>query len=59
MAETEQMLEEPQTQTDQLTDTGDTGDSAQSGQADFPTVEPREDDNPHFQAFHDPPDPEK
>lgn len=30
----------------------------QFGGQDYPTVEPREDENPHFEAFHDPPDEE-
>lgn len=48
------------TDTEQMVGEQNTGDleQDQSGEPDFETIEPREDDNPHFQAFHDPPDPE-
>ncbi|MBW3591175.1 MAG: hypothetical protein KY393_04925 [Actinobacteria bacterium] len=56
MADTGDMPDEQNT--GDMPEGQNTGDEDQSGEPDFETIEPKEDDNPHFQAFHDPPDPE-
>lgn len=45
MADTEEMLQEQ-----------GSPEFEQSGEPDYPTIEPAEDDNPHFAARHDPPE---